>query len=333
MPSIETLTQVGMPSPRWRRPGTLAKAWLTTLVTGAYLTPLALRAQASSQTSHLFLTETRVIDESDALSVQGTNVSTSGSLVAWSRNTDYLLLWRKGTGTQAPAKLGQAVLLRPVAAAFDTDSTVEVVDAGRAEIFRISVSGHVLGQRRISAPNSIEVAARSALGWYVGGFDHDSAFRLYLETSQNSRHVVLPVSDSEVRSASVVLSAYGKSVLVTSLHPPFRTFRISSHAPHVTTFTPLSALGRVPSDVLLPASAWISLPIVPLDKGFIQSLADLRSDRRIFILYDQYGNFVRRSELDVPLAFYCSLPARQLLIAARHSRTMDLVEYRWEWRP
>jgi len=77
---------------------------------------------------------------------------------------------------------------------------------------------------------------------------------------------------------------------------------------------------------------WVGLPVVPLDRGFLQTLADPRSDRRILVLFGKHGQVLRQTGFGVPFGILAALPERRLLLALRRTDLTEIVTYRWDWR-
>ncbi len=73
------------------------------------------------------------------------------------------------------------------------------------------------------------------------------------------------------------------------------------------------------------------MPALLLDSGFVQTIADLRSDRRSLLLFGSDGRFIRSTQLDIPMAFVSADPMAHRLIALRDIDERELVEYRWRW--
>jgi hypothetical protein len=78
---------------------------------------------------------------------------------------------------------------------------------------------------------------------------------------------------------------------------------------------------------------WVALTPVSLNDGFLQTFADLRSDRRILVRYDSEFRLAAHVVADVPLAFMTSIPNKRLLLVARNTGDLELVTYEWSWTP
>jgi hypothetical protein len=77
--------------------------------------------------------------------------------------------------------------------------------------------------------------------------------------------------------------------------------------------------------------ALVSLGTLALDHGYLQTIADLKSDLRVLVLYDTDGRVIRQSRLDVAIGMQYSIPARRLLLAAVRTNESQLIVYQWHW--
>lgn len=80
-------------------------------------------------------------------------------------------------------------------------------------------------------------------------------------------------------------------------------------------------------------ATWVGLRVVALDRGFIQTLADPRSDSRAILLYDSAGHFIRQTRLGLSFGVLAAEPAQKQLVALRTTDRVDLVIYQWAWQP
>ena len=92
----------------------------------------------------------------------------------------------------------------------------------------------------------------------------------------------------------------------------------------------LSARPQEDDDRLRP---WMALPVVALDKGFVQTLVQPVSDRRLLLLYDDFARFVRASHPPVSFGVLAASDRASLLVASRRREMQELVLYRWKWLP
>lgn len=79
----------------------------------------------------------------------------------------------------------------------------------------------------------------------------------------------------------------------------------------------------------LAADRWVALPTLALKSGFLQMLSDIRSDRRLLLLYDSEGRITATRELSLPLGLTASNPAKHLLFGVRTMAGDEFIAYRW----
>lgn len=127
------------------------------------------------------------------------------------------------------------------------------------------------------------------------------------------------------------LTSVGCDVIVTRVLPPFESSRLTPEGDRALIAQPeMSTMEKVQSGYF---RGWVSLPLIPLDKGYIQVLANLRSDQRLLIRYGIDGEQRATRELDAPVGLLGSLVSQRLIVGIRDlgSRT-EAVMYRWQWR-
>jgi hypothetical protein len=79
------------------------------------------------------------------------------------------------------------------------------------------------------------------------------------------------------------------------------------------------------------SSNWVSLPVVVLEGGFLQTLADLSRDRRVFVVYGPGGEVLSANSLDVPLSLLVSANSLPRIYGARRTNILEIVEYSYRW--
>jgi len=75
---------------------------------------------------------------------------------------------------------------------------------------------------------------------------------------------------------------------------------------------------------------WYSLPVLDLDRGYLQVLADLTSDSRRFVLFDDSGKITRARDLVAPMGIFTRDGER--LLGMHVMNAPEIVEYGWRWR-
>lgn len=121
----------------------------------------------------------------------------------------------------------------------------------------------------------------------------------------------------------------GDALLVCESSFPFRVYQIDAGRNTRVLLDPTVGLGA--SDRASLAS-WTAFPPVHLDRGYLQMLADSRSDHRRLVLADENGKVLHESTVDVALGFLDVDTRRRILLAVRNAGAPELVVYRWHWR-
>lgn len=140
-----------------------------------------------------------------------------------------------------------------------------------------------------------------------------------------------PAADTVPRIPRYHLSPAGPALLLAHLTAPFEVLRIDPVAGQADT---LAWPGQDPVvRAALPdtLSGWRAMPAVALDCGWLLTLTDLASDRRLLLRYDAAGALARVTPLDAPFGLVAGRPAATTLLAARRAGAMELVWYRWRW--
>jgi len=88
----------------------------------------------------------------------------------------------------------------------------------------------------------------------------------------------------------------------------------------------------VANDSAADAPLWRSAPTVCLGgNGYLRTLTDLRSDRRVLVIYGSDGRVLRTRSIDAPLAVVAGVPGSSGAIALRRIGPPELVWYEWRW--
>jgi hypothetical protein len=290
-------------------------------------------AEGSNSLLQLDEVSTRVIPDSFTLAgVDGTAERT----LLWATNQSFVIM----------DDHGQERIIRrrgmgpPIAAALVGDSSVlEVLDVG--SVVRLSKTGNLLQRWNYKVSFSPSKGVRSEQTWYVGGLNRRGDFEIVVmkASGETAHYYTLPRARLSPRKEDssffnpVHLTPVGRYLMVTVVNAPYENILLDAEGTEQQTFTPPAHTDSTPpgtqGDSML--GQWISLPTLPLDCGFLQTISDLRSDRRRLVLYDDGGNLLRESLIVVPLGFVDVVGEDQRLIAARSTTITELVGYRWKW--
>ncbi|HYW07987.1 MAG TPA: hypothetical protein VE913_13585 [Longimicrobium sp.] len=266
----------------------------------------------------------------DSFALKGVALSPDGRAVMWAANQPYVLVEHRSQ----LRVVRSSSMLRPVAIGFaSADSAIEVIDAERRSLLRLSFAGERLTEHGLEIPWGVESAARSAAGWVLGGRDVVGNYRVLAWDPNGGRRRLLTLlaKESGGKRLAMTLSAAGTEVLAAQVSAPHVGRRLTvaaaegSGAPIRAFETPkLSGSSR-------EAGLWISMAILPLDRGYIRTFTDLRSDRRVLVTYDGSGAMLRRTPIRLPMAVIATDPGRRMLLAVRRTDQLELVRYHWRW--
>jgi hypothetical protein len=286
------------------------------------------RTSAQADPPRLELEEIFALSVPDSFDLAGVHATPSGTVILWAVNQPYIVVYRGGQ----EQVVRSASLAQPIAAWIGAeDSVIEVVDAERRSIFYLGWDGRSLEERSLPVGWNLESATRLPSGWVIGGRDNQGDYQILIVEPGGEPRLLHSLKRGRYGAAgplAVHLSPEGDRVLVTLIRSPFSIFRLGRGG-EVDRVVPQVQRALMPSRDSIPL--WISLPAVALDRGIVRTLSDLRSDTRVFTLYDPTGRDIRQSEIDVPLGFVMSVPDSRLLAAVRKTMAVEVVGYRWRW--
>jgi hypothetical protein len=280
----------------------------------------------SQEYSHLQLVEVASFAVSDSFALLGAQTSPSGAVVLWAGNQSYLIVENRGVQTT----VRHDSLSSPIAAALvEGDTVIEVIDADSRAVFTVTLGGRITSKQTIDEAFIIKQARHSPLGWMLLAQAPDSS--LVVGRMHRGGGVQLFDNASIASLRSVHMLPWNQGLILSSITADFDTWAFD---------VPESAVARRFDPISLPreavgsesaASLWVSLPLVQLDRGFLRTISDLRSDRRLLVLYDEGGRVIRQQVLNVPFGVLAAAPDSRLLVAARRADHLEVVKYRWRW--
>lgn len=265
----------------------------------------------------------------ESVAVSGVSVSLEGRFIAWSTKGRCLLV----VEPQALSYRSIACesIDKPIAARFVTESTIEVLT--QAMILRVQWEGHVASTVDFKAPVRVETAAYSRGAWHVGGPRQDAAgidsiYQVWRLPGGDESLSQSPVRES---FSPFRITGFNQSLLITNVAAPFANTLMAEDGSVRLAFHPIpdSVLSGSPG-TNVPETV-VSLPTLFLGDMYLQTISDLRSDRRTLILYDKQGNLLRSFSFDVAIGFAATRPSSNTLVAVRRTDHLELVGYRWRW--
>lgn len=304
---------------------------------GLFLTVLSVAAcTPESQWPTLGLEELKTLPLPDGYVPRGIAVADDGAMLVWGLGQSSLLYFDP-SGRSRPIETGSNVDI--TAASFIGATTVEFLAETGRRIGQLSINGDLLGERFLGSwvdSSSVVAATSTRDGWFVlirsraGDLlvarESDSTLSGVLHRV-NRRDYSQHLPDSMAQLAGhIAVTPHG--LILTLSWPPFESFVLDLAGSRLTTLRPQFTAYRI--DTTHSASAIVALPALALDRGFVQTFADLRSDRRDLVLFDENGNEVRRTSVDAPIGFVARAPSN-VLVAVRQAGVTEVVLYRWTW--
>ena len=279
----------------------------------------------------LELTELATYALPPGITVSGAAVSPNGArVVVWgSRPRSFLYFERgvEGVRSVSPEALPPGEI---AGVAFLDDATLGVVHAGGT----VSTVEWRNWTHRIP-PRVIPVSGiRSAVlgddGWWLlaKGTGEGGALHFLPGDGVSSPMKVMPLAASPDRS---FLSTAGADALVTLRDSPYPVWRIAVDGRIVAGMQP----DRLPPSVATerdPPPYWMGLSALSVAPGVIQVIADVTSDDRLLVTYDDQGDVLSSRVVKAPFGLVAVASRAQVLAALRTFEASEIVLYSWRWR-
>ena len=257
--------------------------------------------------------------------VSGGVLSADGSIVFWSRDRKAVM----ATNGQIIQRLCTSVSLDPIAAAYVGPSTFEIVDAASGRIFIATSTGDCRAIGRLGRPAAVHAAVYSpeTAQWAALTTLNGTTVLAVKRRGQTVTHVPLHlVLQRELPTTHVTASEDG--VVLSSLRVPFTWTSVSWAGREMITGRPFSG------DTVVTAGSHSSMSsrlfgmaTHAVGDGFLQVLADPRSDLRVLQSYDARGRTLKQTAIAVSLGILDFEPTRSRVLALRRTNTSELVTY------
>lgn len=291
--------------------------------TSRFARPAPLLSHASSELS---LSVIAAYDHPVGDPIYGGTLSADSSALTWTRTA---VVRHDARGSEF---LCEDEVVRPLSAEGLPNGVVEIVDSTRNSVLRHDpTSGcRVAFQIPVDAP--LVLAARLDDGWLLAHAPTPDRLQYRILTSDAMGRVAQPstrvFSASESFRDTPLVTAAGSTIIQSHSRWPFhwqQRDNVGTVLLHSSAVRDSSPLGGA------EYRSWIGLAVIPLDRGFIQTLADLRSDSRFLVRYDSHGAVVTAVNLSVPVGFMDSRPELALALGLRETDRKEILVYRWHW--
>ncbi len=253
----------------------------------------------------------------------GAVVTDAGAMIVWSIDSSLVLVYRAGT----PKSVCRGQALTPVGAAFVAGGRgVEIVDRDGegARVLHASDETPCATRYVLTDSEGLIAAARLEAGWVIAVRPDSGVARFRgLDESGRTRWTfdADSASDSPLNPLRTTMTSAGRNgIILASITPPFRSVYVDASG------TPRASL-QADTDSG-PRAGWLGLRVLRLAHGYLQVLADPRSDRRHIVLFGESGAVLRRRDLDVAFGFVASSPSGEHLLALRRTNVDEMVVYR-----
>jgi hypothetical protein len=284
-------------------------------------------------TTRFELRQMAVFTLPDGFAITGITLGSADRLLIWSVHPPCVFQ----LSAEEWQILGRGLLRHPISAAYGNDmGSIEIIDAALLQIIHFSADGHLAEQVGIYGLPDLSAATRSTDGWYVLPGPRSDPYVYRVDPDGRAHRVAaVPVSDAwqaDSTRAVLILSPDTDGVLLSSRFPPFSSVRVA-HSGQVYPF-PLPALASKLKDETDPAvgrGIWVALPMLEGPAGYIQTYADLTSDRRVIAVFSTGGSLLREVTLEMPVGFQASLPRQSLLVGVTRLNAVEIRLYRWRW--
>lgn len=224
--------------------------------------------------------------------------------------------------------------LRVLAAAFSEAGVMEAVTT-QGRIHAVGVAGcQTLGT--FTGRHEIVSAARTSTAWVATASDSNGMSRLLMRQPTGRTVDLSEAADADRlwKARTTRLAVAPAGILLASTRWPFSWHYFAAPAAwHFRNARPFA------SDTLLKAdndsaraSTLVALSVLPLDDGFLQVLADPRSDLRVFVLYAQDGARTRVRSVSTAIGPLAADRTRRELLMLRRTDITEVVTYGWRWR-
>lgn len=278
--------------------------------------------------SALELTEIATYTLPPGMAVAGAALSPDGTrLVVWASRPKSVLYFERGVeGVQSVSPEPPDEI---AGVAFLDDSTLGRIHAG-GRVSTAEWGNWTHSTRRVIPVSGIRSAALGDDGWWLlaEGTGEDAALHFLPGDGVSSPIHVMPLGASPDRA---FLSTAAADALVALRDSPYMVWRIAVDGRVVAGMQP----DRLPQSIAVepgPRPKWMGLSALSVAPGVIQVIADVTSDDRLLVTYDDRGDVASSRLLQAPFGLIAVASRTRILAALRTFGASEIVLYSWRWR-
>ena len=184
--------------------------------------------------------------------------------------------------------------------------------------------------RRVVPVSGIRSAALGDDGWWLlaEGTGEGAVLHFLPADGSSSPIRVMPLAASPDRA---FLSTAAADALVALRYTPYPVWRIAVDGEIVVGMQPdrLPPRGAAERD---PPPYWMGLSALSVAPGVIQVIADVTSDDRLLVTYDDKGHVMSSRIVQAPFGLIAVASHAPVLAALRTFEASEIVLYSWRWR-
>ena len=280
----------------------------------------------------LELTEVATFALPHGLTVAGAALSPDGArAVVWGSRPRSFLYVERGVGGVRSVPREHLPPGEIAGVAFLDDATLGIIHAeGTVSTVEWGNWTHRTVPPRVIPVSGIRSAALGDDGWWllVEVTSEDGALHFLPGDGVSSPRHVMPLAASPDQA---FLSTAAADALVVFRDSPYPVWRIAVDGKIVAGMQPdrLPPSGAAERD---PPPYWMSLSALSIVPGVIQVIADVTSDDRLLVTYDDHGDVLSSRVVQAPFGLVAVASRARVLAALRTFETSEIVLYSWRWR-
>jgi hypothetical protein len=197
---------------------------------------------------------------------------------------------------------------------------VAVFDATGPVIWASKGTGQPV-REEVRIDGNIQAVTKAGSMWYVASSRSGRLTLFVRRDGEDPRELcTLPSADE----GGVQLHGWkDRNVLVSNMSSPLEGVALSPSGDTLLTFEE--------PNIATAGQNYVALPILPVGRGFVQTLADATSDERIILVYGPDGALLRHSRISAAFGLIHSNPEIGLILGLQDFGTPEVIGFRWHW--